>query len=98
MFGSTLLGKTRKFKWMSWLGTGVHDLGYDLNYEISCSYKYLTPNQGLSICAYAWPNDNKTLSTVNTNGSFVFRNTFDCLTFCCNVQNTVVYAIITDYL
>ena len=98
MFGSTLLGKTRKFKWMSWLGTGVHDLGYDLNYEISCSYKYLTPNQGLSICAYGWPNDNKTLSTVNTNGSFLFRNTFACLTFCCNVQNTVFYAIIIDYL
>ena len=83
---------------MSWLGTGVHDLGYDLNYDISYSYKYLTRNQGLSVCAYGWPYDNKALSSVNTNGPFLLRNSFDCITFCCSIQNTVIYAIIIDYL
>ena len=98
MSGSTLLGQTRKFKWMSWLATGVHDLGYDLNYDISYSFKNTLPNIGLSVCAYGWPYDSKSLTSVNTNGPFLLRNTFTCVTFCCSVQNTVISAIIIDYL
>ena len=33
---------------MSWLGSGVHEIGYDLNYDISSSYKATTPNIDLS--------------------------------------------------
>jgi len=95
---TTLLGQTRKFKWMSWLGNRVHDLGYDLNYDISYSYKYMTSNQGLNVCSYGWPYDNKALNSVSTNGPFLLRNSFDCITFCCSIQNTVIYAIIIDYL
>ena len=98
MSGSTLLGQTRKFKWMSWLATGVHDLGYDLNYDISYSFKNTLPNIGLSVCAYGWPYDSKSLTSVNTNGPFLLRNTFTCVTFCCSVQNNVISAIIIDYL
>ena len=96
--GSTVLGTTRKFKWMSWLATGIHENGYDLNYDISCSYKNTTPNLGLSICAYGWPFENKLLSSVNPNGPFLQRNSFDYITFCCSIQNTVITAMIIDYL
>ena len=96
--GTTLLGKTRKFKWMSWLTSGVHESGYDLNYDISCSYKYFSPLIGLSICAYGWPFENKRLSLVNPNGPFLLRNTFDYITFCCGVENTIITAMIIDYL
>jgi hypothetical protein len=96
--GSTLLGKTRKFNWKSWLTSGVHENGYDLNYEISCSYKYTLPNLGLSICSYGWPFENKLLSSVNPNGPFLLRNSIDYITFCCSIQNTVITAMIIDYL
>jgi hypothetical protein len=94
--GQTTLGITRKFKWMSWLATGVHEIGYDLNYDISCSYKATTPNIGLSICAYGWP-ESKFLSTVNSN-AFLLRNSIDYITFCCSIQNTIITAMIIDYL
>jgi hypothetical protein len=96
--GTTLLGKTRKFKWMSWLTSGVHETGNDLNYDISCSYKYLSPLIGLSICAYGWPVENRLLSSVNPNGPFLLRNSFDYITFCCKIQNTITTAMIIDYL
>ena len=97
--GTTLLGKTRKFKWMSWLTSGVHETGNDLNYDISCSYKYLSPLAGLSICAYGWPVENRLLSAVNPNGGpFLLRNSFDYITFCCKIQNTITTAMIIDYL
>ena len=62
--------QSRKFKWMSWLSTGVHEIGYDLNYYISCSYKANAPNMGLNICAYGWPFESKLLSSVNPKGPF----------------------------
>ena len=55
-----------------------------------------TLNIGLSICAYGWP-ESKFLSTVNSN-AFLLRNAFDYITFCCGVQNTVITAMIIDYL
>ena len=88
-YGTTLLGKTRKFKWMSWLRSGVHNTGYDLDYEISYSYKYSSP-ESFTVCAYGWP-ENKSLTSINN--SCLLRNTIDCITFVCNVQNTVFYAI-----
>ena len=96
--GQTLLSKLRKFKWMSWLTTGVHEIGYDLNYDISYSYKVNAPNMGLNVCAYGWPFESKLLSSVNPNGPFLLRNSFDYITFCCSVQNTVITAMIIDYL
>ncbi len=94
--GQTTLGITRKFKWMSWLATGVHEIGYDLNYDISYSYKATTPNIGLNVCAYGWP-ESKLLSSVNSN-AFLLRNSIDYITFCCSIQNTVITAMIIDYL
>jgi hypothetical protein len=85
---------------MSWLGVGLHEgvgLGYDLNYDISCSYKYSIPT-AFTICAYGWPFESKILSAVNPNGPFLLRNSFDYITFCCSVQNTVITACIIDYL
>ena len=96
--GQTLLGQTRKFKWMSWLATGVHEIGYDLNYDVSYSYKYNIPNMGLNVCASGWPFESKLLSSINPNGPFLLRNSFDYITFCCSIQNTVITAMIIDYL
>jgi hypothetical protein len=96
--GQTLLGLTRKFKWISWLATGVHEIGYDLNYDISYSYKSTMPNVGLNVCAYGYPFESKLLSSVNPNGPFLIRNSFDYLTFCCSVQNAVFTVLILDYL
>jgi hypothetical protein len=83
---------------MSWLTTGVHEIGYDLNYDISYGYKVNAPNMGLNVCAYGWPFESKLLSSVNPNGPFLLRNSFDYITFCCSVQNTVITAMIIDYL
>ncbi len=55
---------------MSWLETGVHEIGYDLNYDISYSYKANAPNMGLNVCAYGCPFESKLLSSVNPNGPF----------------------------
>ena len=71
---------------------------WTLNYEISCSYKYLAPLAGLSICAYGWPFENKLLSSVNPNGPFLLRNSFDYITYCCSIQNSLITAMIIDYL
>ena len=79
---------------MSCVATGVHEIGYDLNYDISCSYKITTPNIGLSICAYGYPFESNFLSTVNPNGPFLLRNSFDYILFCCIIQNTVITAMI----
>ena len=95
--GSTLASRTRKFKWMSWLTSGAHDQGYDLNYEISYSERYLSP-VGLKVCLYGFPYNNVNLDVVNPNIPFLFKNTFDYLTFVCKIQNTSISAIIIDYL
>jgi hypothetical protein len=97
-YGQTLSNKTRKFKWMSWLTTGSHELGFNLNYDIAYSYKYIPPLNGLFVSAYGWPYDNKTLSLVHPDKHFLLRNTFDYLTFCCKIQHTLVSGIIIDYL
>ena len=98
--GATTLGTQRKFKWMSWLTSGVHETGHDLNYDISCSYKYLSPLIGLSICAYGYPFESKLLNSVNPNpsGPFLLRNSFDYITYCCSIQNCLITAMIIDYL
>ena len=98
--GATTLGTQRKFKWMSWLTSGVHETGHDLNYDISCSYKYLSPLIGLSICAYGYPFESKLLNSVNPNpsGPFLLRNSFDYITYCCSIQNSLITAMIIDYL
>ena len=98
--GAILLGKTRKFKFMSWLTTGAHELvgGDDLNYDISCSYKYLTPTAGLFINAYGWPFENKRLSLINPNGPFLLRNSFDYITYCCRIQHSLITVMIIDYI
>ena len=63
----------------------------------SYSEKYLSP-VGLYVCSYGFPYNNVNLDVVNPNIPFLFKNTFDYLTFVCKIQNTSISAIIIDYL
>jgi len=95
--GNVLLSNTRKFKWMSWLTNGANNTNHELNYDITYTQRFYS-SPGFFVCAYGWPNENKTLSTLSSNGTCLLKNTFDYITVCSSIQNTLMSAIIIDYL
>jgi hypothetical protein len=95
--GSVLQSYTRKFKWMSWLNSGANNTNHELNYDITYTQRFYS-SPGFFVCAYGWPNENKTLSTLSSNGTCLLKNTFDYITVCSSIQNTLMSAIIIDYL
>ena len=70
--GTSLISKTRKFKWMSWLTDGENNTNHELNYEITLTQRLYSP-PGFFVCAYGFPNDNKTLSTLSPNGTCLLK-------------------------
>jgi hypothetical protein len=95
--GSVVTSKTRKFKWMSWLTNGANNTNHELNYDITYTQRFYSP-PGFFVCAYGWPNDNKALSNLSSDGTCLLKNTFDYITVCSSIQNTLMSAIIIDYL
>jgi hypothetical protein len=95
---------TRKFRIMTWLKSGYHEVSplSNLDYEIIMSF---TPGPGiqaglagLNIQAYSLTDSkNYRLDKVSSTGQFILRNSFDYLTYISTVQYTNIACLIIDY-
>ena len=96
--------QTRKFQFMSWLATGAHNSGFNsLNYCIDYSLiNYtgvgnLSVYNGLNAMAYGYPYNNYNLNKITPNNMFIWKNSFDYITFFATSQFDIE-AIIIDFL
>ncbi len=95
---------TRKFRIMTWLKSGYHEVSptMNLDYEIIMSF---TPGNGiqaglagLNIQAYSLTDSkNYRLDKVSDTGQFILRNSFYHLTYISTVLNTNIACLIFDY-
>ena len=85
---------------MGWLSSGAHSGLYSLNYDIDysfCQLENLSNYNGLNAFAYGWPYQNYNLNQITTNGLFIWKYNFNCMTIFCKTQ-TKLQCIIIDYL
>ena len=95
---------TRKFRIMTWLKSGYHEVSptSNLDYEIIMSnptYAGTYGGQaGLNIQAYSLSDSkNYKLDKTSNIGQFILRNSFNYLSYVSIVQNTNIACLIIDY-
>ena len=95
---------TRKFRIMTWLRSGFHEVYplMNLDYEITMSYPLINGSDGalagLHILAYSLMDaKNYKLDKISSSGQFILRNSFYHLTYISTVINTSIACIILDY-
>ena len=95
---------TRKFRIMTWLKSGYHEVSptSNLDYEIIMSNPTNNGNNGgqagLNIQAYSLSDSkNYRLDKTSSTGQFILRNSFNYLSYVSTVQNTNIACLIIDY-
>jgi hypothetical protein len=96
---------TRKFRIMTWLKSGYHEVSptSNLDYEIIMSNPASAGagglgSAGLNIQAYSLSDaKNYKLDKTSSTGQFILRNSFNYLSYVSTVQNTNIACLIIDY-
>jgi hypothetical protein len=95
---------TRKFRIMTWLKSGYHEVSptSNLDYEIIMSNPPGNANNGglagLNIQAYSLVDSkNYRLDKISSTGQFILRNSFNHLSYVSTVLNTNIACLIIDY-
>ena len=95
---------TRKFRIMTWIKSGYHEVSpmSNLDYEIVMSNPGTNGSNGgkagLNIQAYSHTDtQNYKLDKTAATGQFILRNSFDYLSYVSTVLNTNIACLIIDY-